>query len=204
MKFELPELPYAYDALEPFIDTATMQLHHDKHHATYVAKLNEALGGNPELQEKTIEELLASLDAIPADIRTKVRNHGGGHLNHSMFWKLMKKGGGGEAEGDLAAEIKKEFDSFENFQEKFGKAAKEIFGSGWAWLAVDPTQKLVIVTTPLQDAPVMSGYKPILGLDVWEHAYYLKYQNRRAEYVDAWWNVVNWEEAERGFQKGRV
>jgi Fe-Mn family superoxide dismutase len=202
MKFELPDLPYAYDALEPFIDAATMKLHHDKHHATYVAKLNEALESHPELQEKTLEELLASPDDIPADIRTKVRNHGGGHYNHSMFWKLMKPQGG-EVPAALHTALEKEFGTMDEFKKSFSDAAKNVFGSGWAWLVINPQKSLEITTTPNQDSPLMSGSVPILGLDVWEHAYYLKYQSRRPEYVDAWWNIVNWEEVERNYDSSK-
>jgi superoxide dismutase, Fe-Mn family len=200
MKFELPDLPYAYDALEPFIDSATMKLHHDKHHATYVSKLNEALEGHPELQGKTLEELLISLDDIPADIRGKVRNHGGGHHNHSMFWKLMKPQGG-EVPAGLSTVIAKKFGSVDEFKKSFSDSAKNIFGSGWAWLVIDRNKGLEIMTTPNQDSPLMSAAVPILGLDVWEHAYYLKYQNRRPEYVEAWWNVVNWEQVFENFTK---
>jgi Fe-Mn family superoxide dismutase len=213
--FELPELTYAYDALEPYIDARTMEIHHTKHHQAYVNKLNEALAKHPELDKKSLEELLRDLDSVPADIRAAVRNHGGGHLNHSLFWKVMGPRGKGaaEPEGDLAKAIKASFGDFVGFKEEFGKAAAGVFGSGWAWLALDArrethgarheavNEKLVIMTTPNQDTPLAVGYKPILGLDVWEHAYYLKYQNRRPEYIEAWWNVVNWKEVERALKE---
>ncbi len=202
MKFDLPKLPYAYDALEPYIDARTMELHHTKHHQTYVTKLNEAIEKHPELSGKSLEELLRSLDAIPESIRTAVRNHGGGHFNHSFFWRLMApagKGGGGEPKEKLGAMIEKSLGGFAKFKEDFSKAAAGVFGSGWAWLVFEK-ESLEIITTPNQDSPIMKGQKPILGLDVWEHAYYLKYQNRRPEYVDAWWNVVNWQEVARNFE----
>lgn len=202
MKFELPQLPYSYDALEPYIDVRTMELHHTKHHRAYVTKLNEALEKHPELSEKPLEELLRSLDLIPEDIRTAVRNHGGGHFNHSLFWKLMApagKGGGGEPTGKLGVAVEKSLGGLTKFKEDFSKAVVGVFGSGWAWIVIEKGN-LVIVTTPNQDCPLMKGQKPILGLDVWEHAYYLKYQNRRPEYIDAWWNVVNWQEAGRNFE----
>lgn len=199
MEHELPALPYAYDALEPYIDARTMELHHTKHHATYVAKLNEALANYPDLQEKSLEELLKSLDAIPEGVRAAVRNHGGGHYNHSLFWKLMKSQGGGEAKGVLGDAIASAFGDFAKFKEEFTNSAATLFGSGWAWLVKDSVGKLSVIKTPNQDSPIAMKMRPILGLDVWEHAYYLKYQNRRPEYVEAWWNVVNWEEAERNF-----
>lgn len=209
MKFELPKLPYAYDALEPYIDARTMELHHLKHHQTYVTKLNEAIEKHPELGNKSLEELLVSLDAVPEDIRVAVRNHGGGQFNHSLFWKLMApagKGGGGEPTGKLGTAIEKHLGGFVKFKEDFSKAAAGVFGSGWAWLVLvkrqetgDKGQEIAIITTPNQDSPIMKGQKPILGLDVWEHAYYLKYQNRRPEYIDAFWNVVNWNEVEKNF-----
>jgi Fe-Mn family superoxide dismutase len=193
MAFQVPPLPYAFDALEPYIDAKTMEIHHDKHHGAYVTNLNKALEGQAALQGKSIDDLLRGLDQVPENIRTAVRNNGGGHWNHSMFWKIMKKGGGGEPKGDLAAAIKSAFGSFADFQTKFNAAAMGRFGSGWAWLFFDKSGKLAIDSTPNQDNPIMSGGKPVMGLDVWEHAYYLKYQNRRADYVEAWWNVVNWD-----------
>jgi superoxide dismutase, Fe-Mn family len=191
---ELPKLPYAYDALEPYIDAKTMELHHTKHHQTYVTKLNEALAAHPELAEKPLETLLMDIGSVPEDIRKAVRNHGGGHFNHSFFWRSLAPGKGGEPAGDLAAEIGSAFGSFAAFKEQFTKAAGALFGSGWCWLVLKDG-KLSIESLPLQDAPIMTGLAPVLGLDVWEHAYYLKYQNRRPEYVEAWWNVVNWDEA---------
>jgi Fe-Mn family superoxide dismutase len=194
----LPPLPYAADALEPYIDKMTMEIHHDKHHGAYVTNLNKALEGHADLQGLSIEELLAHLDRVPENIRTTVRNNGGGHMNHSMFWKIMKKGGGGEPKGRLAEAIRSSLGSFSDFKTKFNQAATTRFGSGWAWLLVKDG-KLVVDSTPNQDNPVMNGGKAVMGLDVWEHAYYLKYQNRRPEYVEAWWNVVNWEEIEKAF-----
>jgi Fe-Mn family superoxide dismutase len=193
MAFTLPQLPYAHDALEPYIDKMTMEIHHGKHHGGYVANLNKALEQAPELQSKSIEELLANNCAIvPESIRTAVRNNGGGHINHSMFWTIMKPGPASTPTGDLASAINSTFGSFDAFKEKFNNAAATRFGSGWAWL-VSANKKLDIYSTPNQDSPVMEGKFPVLGLDVWEHAYYLKYQNRRPEYIGAWWNVVNWE-----------
>jgi len=194
MAHTLPPLPYATDALEPHIDKQTMEIHHGKHHAAYVNNLNAALEKHPELQSKSIDELLRGINTVPEDIRTAVRNNGGGHFNHTMFWSLMKKGGGGEPKGDLAAAIGSAFGSFADFKTKFAAAGVGRFGSGWAWLLVRDG-KLVIESTPNQDSPVMDGGKPVLGLDVWEHAYYLKYQNRRPDYIEAWWNVVDWSKA---------
>lgn len=194
--YQLPSLPYSYDALEPYLDARTMEIHHTKHHQAYVDKLNAALLSWPEGQKKSLEELLKNLEAVPANIRTALRNHGGGHWNHSFFWPIMKKGGGGEATGDLAAAIKSSFGEFAAFKEEFTKAALGIFGSGWAWL-IPTNGKLQIITTPNQDTPLSIGHTPILGIDVWEHAYYLKYQHQRAEYIAAWWNVINWEQAEK-------
>jgi Fe-Mn family superoxide dismutase len=192
MAYELPKLPYAYDALEPFIDAKTMELHHTKHHNTYVQKLNAALEKHGDLQTKPLSALLSDLNSVPNEIRGAVRNHGGGHWNHSLFWTLMKKGGGGEPTGPLADAIKSAFGSFADFKTKFSADAVALFGSGWVWLTVRG-KDLAIVSTPNQDNPLMTGAgQPILGLDVWEHAYYLKYQNRRPEYVEAWWNLVNW------------
>jgi Fe-Mn family superoxide dismutase len=204
MKYELPKLPYAYDALEPYIDAKTMEIHHTKHHQTYVTKLNEALGKHPEIADRPLEELLRALDSVPEDIRTAVRNHGGGHMNHSLFWTVMKSpkgGGGGEPSGKIAQVVASSFGNFANFKDAFSKAAAGVFGSGWAWLVSEDggagNGKLSIVSTPNQDSPILKGQKPILGLDVWEHAYYLKYQNKRPDYIEAWWNVVNWEQAEK-------
>jgi len=194
MTHKLPDLPYDYNALEPHLDAKTMSIHYGKHHQGYVNNLNAALEKYPDLQNKALVELLADLDAIPADIRTAVRNNGGGHANHSLFWPCMSPQGGGEPTGKLAEAINKSFGSFDNFKEQFTKAAATRFGSGWAWLCVDGSDKLVITSTPNQDSPISEGLAPILGLDVWEHAYYLHYQNRRPDYISAWWNVVNWDE----------
>ena len=200
MAHELPALPYAFDALEPYIDAKTMEIHHGKHHAAYVNNLNKALESAADLQKKPLTDLLASLSAVPDSIRTAVRNHGGGHWNHSMFWKIMRKSGGGEPRGPLADAIKSAFGSFAEFKTKFNAAAMARFGSGWAWLYFDKNGKLVVDHTPNQDNPIMDGGKPVMGLDVWEHAYYLKYQNRRNEYVEAWWNVLNWDEIAANFE----
>jgi superoxide dismutase, Fe-Mn family len=193
MTHTLPPLPYAFDALEPYIDAKTMEIHHDKHHGAYVTNLNKALESAPDLQKLSVEQLLAQINKVPEAIRTAVRNNGGGHMNHSMFWKIMKKGGGGEPAGGLADAIKSAFGSFADFKTKFAQAGVGRFGSGWAWLILKDG-KLAIESTPNQDNPLMSGGKAVMGLDVWEHAYYLKYQNRRPDYIEAWWNVVNWEE----------
>jgi len=194
MAHELPPLPYDYAALEPYIDQQTMHLHHDMHLGTYVKNLNAALEKYPNLQSKSPDELLRDLSAIPEDIRTAVRNNGGGHVNHTMFWKIMKPKGGGEPSGKIADVIKKTFGSFKDFQTKFNDAGAKQFGSGWVWLAAKPSGEVQIITTPNQDNPISQGLFPIMGNDVWEHAYYLKYNNRRPEYLQAWWNVVNWEE----------
>jgi superoxide dismutase, Fe-Mn family len=200
MAFTLPPLPYAFDALEPHIDAKTMEIHHDKHHGAYVTNLNKALESASNLQNKTVEELLAHNCAIvPENIRTAVRNNGGGHINHSMFWQIMKPGGGGAPKGNVAQAISAAFGGFDAFKEKFNAAGTTRFGSGWAWLVRDGAGKLDIYSTPNQDSPVMEGKYPVMGLDVWEHAYYLKYQNRRPEYIGAWWNVVNWDEIEKRF-----
>ena len=199
MPHELPKLPYSYEALEPHIDARTMEIHHTKHHQTYVNNLNAALEKHHNLQTKSVEELIKDLNAIPEDIRTAVRNNGGGHLNHSMFWPMMSSHGGGEPKGDLVAAIKSAFGDFVSFKDQFSKAATGRFGSGWAWLCIDKSGKLVINSTPNQDNPISDGLKPIVGLDVWEHAYYLKYQNRRADYIGAWWNVVNWEQVAKNY-----
>ncbi|MFS8652539.1 MAG: superoxide dismutase SodA [Caldibacillus sp.] len=202
MAFELPKLPYAYDALEPYIDKETMNIHHTKHHNTYVTNLNNAIKGNAELENKSIEELLANLDAVPENIRTAVRNNGGGHANHSLFWEIMSPNGGGEPTGELADAINAKFGSFEKFKEEFKQAAIGRFGSGWAWLVVN-NGELEIMSTPNQDSPLMEGKTPILGVDVWEHAYYLKYQNRRPEYVEAFFNVINWDEVARRYKEAK-
>ncbi len=198
MKYELPKLSYNYNALEPYIDAKTMEIHYTKHHQTYVDKLNAALEKYPELQKKSLEDLLKNLDSVPQDIRNAVRNHGGGHYNHSLFWQIMAPNGG-NVSGYLATAISKNFGSFEKFKEEFSNAAASVFGSGWAWL-INNRGNLRIITTPNQDSPIMQGKAPILGLDVWEHAYYLKYQNRRPEYIQNWWNVVNWREVEKRFK----
>lgn len=192
MAFELPKLPYAVDALEPYIDAQTMTLHHDKHHQTYVTNLNGAIEKHPELASKSLEDLLMDLNAVPEDIRTVVRNHGGGTWNHSMFWEIMGTNAGGAPKGDLAKAIDAAFGSFDAFKAEFEKAANGRFGSGWAWL-VKKGDGVAIVSTANQDNPLSDGSTPVMGIDVWEHAYYLKYQNRRAEYVTNWWNVVNWD-----------
>lgn len=202
MKYELPQLPYAYDALEPHIDARTMEIHHTKHHATYVSKLNAALEKHPDVAARPLEDLLKDLESVPQDIRAAVRNHGGGHFNHSLFWKMMappSQGGGGEPNGKVAEVIQKAFGGFASFREQFTAAAANIFGSGWAWLVRDASGKLSITTTPNQDTPISVGLTSLLGLDVWEHAYYLKYQNRRPEYIEAFWNVVNWDDVARRF-----
>jgi Fe-Mn family superoxide dismutase len=203
MAFTLPPLPYDYNALEPHIDEQTMRLHHDKHHATYVNNLNAALESQPDLQSKSIEELLAGVERLPESIRTPVRNNGGGHANHTLFWELMAPGGSKEPGGELAGAINNTFGSFAAFKEQFAKACIGRFGSGWGWLIADRGGKLSIESTANQDSPLMSGKIPVLGCDVWEHAYYLKYQNRRPDYVAAWWNVVNWTEVGRRFEKAR-
>ena len=189
---QVPPLPYAFDALEPYIDAKTMEIHHDKHHGAYVTNLNKALESVPNLQSLSVEELISKLDSVPENIRTAVRNNGGGHANHTLFWRIMKKGGGGEPKGELQQAINSAFGSFADFKTKFNQAATTRFGSGWAWLQIKDG-KLGIESYPNQDNPLMSGAKPVMGLDVWEHAYYLKYQNRRPEYIEAWWNVVNWD-----------
>lgn len=198
MAHELPALPYPKNALEPHFDAMTMEIHHGKHHATYVAKLNEALASHPELQSKSVEDLLMGIKALPEAIRGAVNNHGGGHLNHSIFWKSLTPGGGGAPTGVVADALKSSFGGFEEFRAKFIASATGRFGSGWAWLCVDADKKLLIKDFPNQDSPLTVGLKPILGLDVWEHAYYLKYQNRRPDYIAAWWNLINWKDvAER-------
>ena len=202
MAFELPPLPYDYAALEPHIDEATMKLHHDKHHQAYVTNLNGAVEKHPDLGKKTPEELLKALDSVPEDVRAVVRNNGGGHVNHTMFWRIMKPKGGGEPTGDIASQITSDFGTVEDFKKKFNEAAAKQFGSGWGWL-VWKGGKLDIMTTPNQDNPISQGLYPILGNDVWEHAYYLKYNNRRPEYLAAWWNTVNWDEVNKRFLQAK-
>jgi Fe-Mn family superoxide dismutase len=200
MAYELPKLDYPFDALEPYIDARTMEIHHDKHHGGYVKKTNAALESHPDLASKSIDELLSDLSAVPEDIRTAIRNNGGGHSNHSLFWKVMAPGAGGEPQGALAEAISAKFDGFDAFKTEFSSAAGSRFGSGWAWLVKDASGGLKVVSTANQDSPLSDGLQPILGLDVWEHAYYLKYQNRRPEYIEAWWNVVNWDEVAKRFE----
>ncbi|MFC0361654.1 superoxide dismutase [Enterococcus canintestini] len=202
MAYTLPELPYAYDALEPYIDVETMHLHHDKHHNTYVTNLNAALEKYPELAEKSVEELIAYMDEIPADIRTAVQNNGGGHANHTFFWEIMAPNAGGTPTGALKDAIDETFGSFEDFKNEFKTAATGRFGSGWAWLVVD-NGKLAIMSTANQDSPLMEGKTPIIGLDVWEHAYYLKYKNVRPDYIAAFWEVVNWDKANEHFENAK-
>lgn len=203
MAFELPPLPYAEDALEPHIDARTMGIHHDKHHAAYTNNLNAALEGHADLAGKSIEDLLGDLNAVPESIRTAVRNNGGGYANHNLFWEIMGPNGGGEPTGDLASAINSAFGGFSAFKEQFAKAASTRFGSGWAWLYVDKNGSLAVGSTPNQDTPLMEGNTPILGLDVWEHAYYLNYQNRRPDYISAWWNVVNWDAVAAKYEAAR-
>ncbi|MEJ4693161.1 superoxide dismutase [Enterococcus faecium] len=202
MTYTLPDLPYAYDALETYIDEETMHLHHDKHHNTYVTNLNAAIEKYPELGEKTIEELLSDMDAIPTDIKTAVRNNGGGHANHSFFWEIMAPNAGGEPTGEIKEAINEAFGDFSSFKEEFKKAAAGRFGSGWAWLVME-NGKLAITSTANQDSPLMEGKTPILGLDVWEHAYYLKYKNVRPDYIAAFWNVINWDEVNKRFEAAK-
>jgi Fe-Mn family superoxide dismutase len=200
MPFELPKLPYEASALEPHIDARTMEIHHGKHHAAYTNNLNAALDKHPDLKDKSIEDLLAGLDAVPEDIRTAVRNNGGGFYNHNIFWTIMGPGAGGQPQDALATAINAAFGDFAKFQDTFAKAAATRFGSGWAWLSVKSDGGLTVTSTPNQDNPISEGLKPVLGIDVWEHAYYLNYQNRRPDYVKAWWNVVNWQEVARRFE----
>jgi Fe-Mn family superoxide dismutase len=199
MKYELPKLPYAYDALEPHIDARTMEIHHTKHHQAYIDKLNAALEKHPNIADKSLEELLGNLDAVPEDIRIAVRNHGGGHANHSLFWTIMAPQAGGEPSGVISEKINEAFGGFPEFKKQFSEAATNQFGSGWAWLACDNAGKLHLHGLPNQDSPLMHGHRPLLGLDVWEHAYYLKYQNKRPDYIEAWWNVVNWKQVEENY-----
>ena len=201
-KFELPELPYAYDALEKSFDKETMNIHHTKHHNTYVTNLNNALEGHADLQEKSLEELISNLDAVPESIRTAVRNNGGGHANHSLFWEILSPNGGGEPTGELADKINEKFGSFDKFKEEFSTAATGRFGSGWAWLVLN-NGELEVTSTPNQDSPLMEGKTPLLGLDVWEHAYYLRYQNKRPDYIASFWDVVNWEEVSKRYNEAK-
>lgn len=199
----LPPLPYDYKALEPHIDARTMEFHHDKHHAAYVNNLNAALNKHPELKQKTVEELLVNLNSVPVDIRNTVRNNGGGHINHSMFWKIMKPNGGGEPNGAIATAINDNFGNFIDFKNQFNAVGAKRFGSGWAWLVRNKNGKLEVMSTPNQDSPFSEGKYPIMGNDVWEHAYYLNYQNRRNDYLEAWWNVVNWDEVNQRFEDAK-
>ena len=200
MTYTLPDLPYAYDALEPYIDVETMHLHHDKHHNTYVTNLNAAIEKYPELGEKTVEELISDMSAIPEDIRTAVRNNGGGHANHSFFWEILAPNAGGAPTGAIKEAIDTTFGSFDKLKEEFKTAATGRFGSGWAWLVLNDG-KLEITSTPNQDSPLMDGQTPVLGLDVWEHAYYLKYKNVRPDYIEAFWNLVNWDQVNVNYNK---
>ncbi|HLJ68350.1 MAG TPA: superoxide dismutase [Chloroflexota bacterium] len=202
MAFEVPPLPYDYSALEPYIDEETMHLHHDKHHQAYVTNLNNALQNHPDLQGQDVAEILRNIDSVPEDIRTAVRNNGGGHANHTMFWEIMGPNAGGEPSGALAAAINQAFGSFDNLKQQFNDAGTKRFGSGWAWLVRGRDGRLAVISTANQDSPFMEGAYPIMGNDVWEHAYYLKYQNRRPEYLNAWWNVVNWDAVARRFEQG--
>ena len=199
MAYTLPPLAYPYNALEPHIDARTMEIHHTKHHQAYINNVNNAIKGKADLENKSVEELIANINAIPEDIRNVVRNNGGGHANHTFFWTIIGPNAGGQPQGKVAAAINQAFGSFDAFKEKFAQAATTRFGSGWAWLSVTKEGKLEISSTPNQDSPLMEGKTPILGIDVWEHAYYLHYQNRRPDYIAAFWNVVNWQEVEKRF-----
>jgi Fe-Mn family superoxide dismutase len=203
MAYQLPPLPYDYNALEPHIDEQTMRLHHDKHHQAYVDNVNKALQGQAQFENLPVEELLRRINEVPADIRTAVQNNGGGHANHSMYWQIMKPNGGGTPTGELADAINAAFGSFDNFKTAFNDAGTKRFGSGWAWLVLGQDGKLAVTSTANQDSPLMTGQHPIMGNDVWEHAYYLKYQNRRAEYLNAWWNVLNWDEIARRYSQAK-
>jgi Fe-Mn family superoxide dismutase len=203
MSHTLPALPYAYDALEPHIDALTMEIHHSRHHQTYITNLNLALEGAPAFAALPVDELLLSFDSLPAKVQGAVRNHGGGHANHSLFWQVMSPQGGGEPGGELAEAITRDLGGLDAFKQAFTQAALSRFGSGWAWLVVDKEGKLRVESSANQDSPLMQGQVPILGLDVWEHAYYLKYQNKRPDYINAWWNVVNWQAAEERFNRAR-
>jgi len=202
MAFELPPLPYDYNALEPYIDTQTMQLHHDKHHAAYVNNLNAALKDNSQFSSMSVDDLMRHIKDVPDNIRTAVQNNGGGHSNHSMFWTIMKPNGGGQPTGALANAINSTFGSFDTFKTQFNDAGVKRFGSGWTWLVLDQSGKLSVISSANQDSPLMNGMYPVMGNDVWEHAYYLKYQNRRPDYLNAWWNVVNWDEIAKRYQQG--
>jgi Fe-Mn family superoxide dismutase len=202
--FTLPKLPYAFDALEPHIDAKTMEIHHDKHHAAYVANLNKAVAGQPALAGKSEIDLVRNLTMVPEAVRTAVRNNGGGHVNHTLFWQVLKKNGGGQPGADLAKALDAKFSNFDSFKDQFSKAATTVFGSGWAWLTVAKGGDLMIEALPNQDSPYSQGRTPILGLDVWEHAYYLKYQNRRPEYISAFWNVINWDEVASRYQSAKA
>ncbi len=201
MAFEVPPLPYDYNALEPYIDTQTMQLHHDKHHAAYVNNLNNAVT-NTDFASKNVDDILRNINDVPQNVRAAVQNNAGGHSNHSMFWAIMKPNGGGEPSGALASAIQQTFGSFDQFKAAFNDAGVKRFGSGWTWLVLDQSGKLSVISTANQDSPLMNGQYPVMGNDVWEHAYYLKYQNRRPDYLAAWWNVVNWDEIARRYQQG--
>lgn len=201
MAYVLPKLDYSYKDLEPYIDEQTMMIHHTKHHQTYIDKLNAAISGKKDLESLSVEELLRKINSVPADIKTAVRNHGGGHANHSMFWKLMAPNSGGKPVGEIAKAIDHSFGSFDDFKKKFSETAANHFGSGWAWLALN-NGKLEVYSTQNQDSPLMEGKIPVLGLDVWEHGYYLKWQNRRADYIQSWWNVVNWKQVNDFYKKG--
>ncbi len=203
MPYELPPLPYPNDALEPHIDAATMEIHHDKHHQAYITNLNKALEGHADLASKPINELIADLSAVPEAARTAVRNNGGGHANHSFFWKIMGPNGGGEPTGELAEAIKETFGGLDALKEKINAAGAARFGSGWAWLVLSKDKKLEVISTPNQDSPIMEGHTPILGVDVWEHAYYLKYQNKRPDYLKAWWNTLNWSAINENYVAAR-
>ena len=203
MAYELPPLPYPFNALEPHIDAKTMEIHHDKHHQAYITNANNALKDHPDLAAKPVDELIANLSQVPESIRTVVRNNAGGHSNHSFFWKIMAPNAGGAPKGKLAEAITATFGSVDAFKEKFQAAGASRFGSGWAWLVVNKEGKLEITSTPNQDSPIMEGLKPVIGIDVWEHSYYLLYQNKRPDYLKAWWNVVNWDQAEKNFSAGK-
>ena len=202
MAYELPPLPYDYNALEPYIDEETMHLHHDKHHQAYVNNLNTALQGQSQFENMSVDDLMRNINSVPESIRTAVRNNGGGHANHSMYWQIMKPNGGGEPTGDLANAINSAFGSFDQFKAAFNDAGAKRFGSGWAWLVIGADGKLAVTSTANQDSPLIDGQYPVMGNDVWEHAYYLKYQNRRPDYLAAWWNVVNWDEIAKRYAQG--
>ena len=199
--FNLPKLPYAYDTLEPFIDEKTMEIHYTKHHQAYIDKLNKALEKYPKLQKNSAEDLIKNLPMVPEDIRTAVRNHGGGHVNHSFFWQILKKGV--EPKGEILKAINKKFKGIDNFKEEFNNKATGLFGSGWCWLILNNNNELEIITTSNQDSPLSQEKNPVLGLDLWEHSYYIKYQNRRADYINAWWNVVNWDRVNENYLKSK-